>query len=175
MPALGFSYGVSSLVGQALGKSKPEQARLTTWSAVHILCAFTLVLDLLFIFAPHAIIALFIPSGAQQADYAHVVPLATNLLKVVAAYVLLDALYMTFSAVLKGAGDTRFIMWCVGLASLFAMLLPLYAGIEIFQWGIYFAWYCVLFYIALLFSLSFFRYWQGKWQGMLVVEREGGV
>ncbi len=173
MPALGFSYGVSSLVGQALGRGKPAQAQRTTWSAVHILCGFTLVLDLLFIFAPQAIISLFIPTANLQADYAQILPLAVNLLRVVAAYVLLDALYMIFSAVLKGAGDTRFIMWCVGLASLFAMLLPLYAGIEIFQWGIYFAWYCVLFYVALLFALSAFRYRQGKWQRMLVVAREG--
>ncbi|MBU0680404.1 MAG: MATE family efflux transporter [Proteobacteria bacterium] len=172
MPALGFSYGVSSLVGQALGRGNPDEARRTTWSAVHILCGFTLLLDLLFIFAPQPIIALFIPADNLQGDYAQIMPLATNLLKVVAAYILLDALYMTFSAVLKGAGDTRFIMWCVGLASLFVMLLPLYAGIEIFKWGIYFSWYCVLFYVALLFVLSAFRYRQGKWQQMLVVERE---
>lgn len=171
MPALGFSYGISSLVGQALGRGKPDKARQTTWSAVHLLCAFTLILDLLFILAPQAIITLFIPDNGQQADYAQIMPLAVNLLRVVAAYILLDALYMTFSAVLKGAGDTRFIMWCTSLASLFAMLLPLYVGIEILEWDVYFAWYCVLFYIALLFSLSAFRYRQGKWQRMLVVER----
>lgn len=174
MPAMGFSYGISALVGQALGRGKPDEARRATWSGVHILCGFSLLLDLLFIFAPEAIISLFIPSGSPQAEYAHVMPLAINLLRVVAAYILLDALYMTFSAVLKGAGDTRFIMWSVGVVSLFAMLLPLYVGIEIFQWGIYFAWYCVLFYIALLFALSAYRYRQGKWQGMLVVERSGG-
>jgi MATE family multidrug resistance protein len=172
MPALGFSYGVSSLVGQALGRGKPDEARRTTWSGVHILCGFSLLLDLLFIFSPQAIISLFIPSGSLQAEYAQIMPLAINLLRVVAAYILLDALYMTFSAVLKGAGDTRFIMWSVGVVSFFAMLLPLYVGIEIFQWGICFAWYCVLFYVALLFVLSAFRYRQGKWQQMLVVERE---
>ncbi len=171
MPAMGFSYGISALVGQALGQGKPEQARRITWSGVHLLCGFTLLLDLLFILAPQAIISLFIPDAGLQADYAHVMPLAINLLRVVAAYILLDALYMTFCAVLKGAGDTRFIMWSVGMVSFCAMLLPLYLGIEIFQWGIYFAWYCVLFYIALLFTLSAFRYRQGKWQKMLVVER----
>jgi MATE family multidrug resistance protein len=171
MPAMGFSYGVSSLVGKALGQGRPDLARRTTWAAVHILCCFTLILDLLFIFAPQPILGLFVAGDNPQADYAQIIPLATSLLKVVAAYILLDALYMTFSAVLKGAGDTRFIMWCVATASLFAMLLPLYAGIEIFQWGIYFAWYCVLFYIALLFVLSAWRYRQGAWQQMLVVER----
>lgn len=174
MPALGFSYGVSSLVAHALGQGKPEQARHTTWASVHILCAFTIILDLLFIFAPHSIISLFIPGGELQTDYAQIIPLAANLLKVVAAYILLDALYMIFSAVLKGAGDTRFIMWCVGTASLFAMLLPLSIGIEFLEWDVYAAWYCVLFYIALLFSLSAFRYRQGKWQKMLVVERMDG-
>ncbi|MDR9501437.1 MAG: MATE family efflux transporter [Desulfurivibrionaceae bacterium] len=171
MPAMGFSYGVSSLVGHALGQGRPDLARLTTWSAVHIISGFIILVDLFFIFAPLPVIALFIPSNTAQADYARIIPLAVSLLQIVAAYILLDALYMTFSGVLKGAGDTRFIMWSVGTASLFAMLLPLYAGIEIFEWGIYFAWYCVLFYIALLFGLSAFRYRQGKWQKMLVTEK----
>ncbi len=172
MPALGFSYGVSSLVGHALGRGNPDQARRSTWSAVHLLSGFTFILGLLFILAPQTIISLFIPNNGPQAEYAHVMPLAVNLLRIVVAYILLDALYMTFSAVLKGAGDTRFIMWCTSLASTFAMLLPLYIGIEFLKWDVYFAWYCVLFYIAILFILSAFRYRQGKWQKMLVVERQ---
>lgn len=175
MPALGFSYGISSLVGKALGRQQPRQARRTTWSAVHLLCAFTLVVDLIFILAPRTLIALFVPTGGLQGEYAEIMPLAVHLLRVVAAYILIDALYMIFAAVLKGAGDTRFIMWSVGLASLFVMLLPLTIGIEVLGWGVYAAWYCVLAYIAVLFGLSAWRYGQGSWQGMLVIERRQGV
>jgi MATE family multidrug resistance protein len=84
----------------------------------------------------------------------------------------MDALYMTFSGVLKGAGDTHFIMWSVGFVSLFVMILPVYIGIEVFQQGIGFAWMCVLLFITSLFIVTSVRYRQGKWEKMLVVERE---
>lgn len=76
----------------------------------------------------------------------------------VAGYVLLDALYMTVSGVLKGAGDTYFIMWSIGFVSLFVMILPVYIGIEIFQQGINYAWICVLMFITSLFIVTSARY-----------------
>jgi MATE family multidrug resistance protein len=79
---------------------------------------------------------------------------------------------MTFSGVLKGAGDTYFIMWSIGFVSLFIMILPVYIGIEVFKQGINYAWMCVLMFITSLFIVSSARYRQGKWKKMLVVEKE---
>jgi len=79
---------------------------------------------------------------------------------------------MIFSGALRGAGDTSFIMWSIGISSLLCMLLPLYIGIEFFDRGIDYAWGCVLLFVAVLFVLAALRYRQGKWRVMLVVERE---
>ena len=172
MPAMGFSYGVSALVGQALGRQQPQEAKLTAWSAIHILLAYTFVIDLLFIFAPGLVLSIFIPASRAAADYTLVMETGIVLLRIVAAYVLMDALYMTFSGVLKGAGETHFIMWSIGFVSLFAMILPVYIGIEVFQLGINYAWMCVLMFVTSLFIVTSARYRQGKWEKMLVVERE---
>jgi MATE family multidrug resistance protein len=172
MPAIGFSYGISTLVGQALGRSKPDEARCAVWSALHILLIYTLVMDLVFIFAPGAVLTLFIPSGQAAGDYAAVMDTGIILLRIVAVYICMDALYMTFSGALKGAGDTKFIMCSIGLVSLFVMILPIYIGLKFFQLGIFYAWICVLLFIASLFMVSSVRYGQGKWQKMLVVEEE---
>ena len=171
MPAIGFSFGVSALVGQALGRQQPEEAKLAAWSAIHILLGYTLIVDFLFLFAPGLLLSVFIPAG-KAAEYAVVMETAIVLLRIVAAYILMDALYMTFSGVLKGAGDTHFIMWSIGFVSLFVMILPVYIGIEIFQQGINYAWMCVLMFITSLFIATSVRYRQGKWEKMLVVERE---
>jgi len=172
MPAMGFSYGVSALVGQALGRKKPEDAKLAAWSAIHILLAYTFVIDLLFIFAPGLVLSVFIPTNQAAAAYAAVMETGVTLLRIVAAYILLDALYMTFSGVLKGAGDTHFIMWSIGFVALFVMILPVYIGIEVFQQGLIYAWMCVLMFITSLFIVTSARYKQGKWKEILVVERE---
>lgn len=171
MPSMGVSLGVSVLVGQALGRKKKAQAGFATWSAIHLLLAYIFVIDMLFIFAPETIIELFIPGGEAHEDYRPVIEMAAKLMRIVACYLFLDALYMIFTGALKGAGDTRFIMWSVGIASVFCLILPLFIGIEYFGRGIYFSWGCVLFFIVSLFSLSAYRYARGKWRGMLVIDR----
>jgi len=172
MPAMGFSYGVSALVGQALGRRQPEEAKLAAWSAIHILLVYTFVIDLLFIFAPGLVLSIFIPASKAATNYTLVMETGIVLLRIVAAYVLMDALYMTLSGVLKGAGDTHFMMWSIGFVSLFVMILPVYFGIEVFQQGINYAWVCVLMFITSLFIVTSVRYRQGKWEKMLVVEKE---
>jgi MATE family multidrug resistance protein len=80
----------------------------------------------------------------------------------------MDAMYMSFVGVLKGAGDTRFVMWSIGVAGLFVMIVPLYVGIHFLHGGVVYAWMCVLAFITSLFSLSCYRYRQGKWKDMRV-------
>jgi MATE family multidrug resistance protein len=93
-----------------------------------------------------------------------------NLLRFVAAYLFFDALYMVCIGVLKGAGDTRFIMWSIGLLSLVVMILPIYIGVEVFGGGIYYAWSCATLFVFFLFATSFWRYLQGKWKTVRVIE-----
>ena len=77
---------------------------------------------------------------------------------------------MVFSGALKGAGDTRFLMLSVGIASLACLILPVSIGIIFFQMGVRAAWLCVLLFVFVLFLLSAGRYRQGSWQKMLVIE-----
>jgi len=172
MPSMGVSQGISVMVGQSLGSKQPNQARARTWSAVHLLMAYILVIDLMFIFIPEIPLTLFIPDNGDAASYEPVMTTAVRLMRIIACYLFFDALYMIFSGVLRGAGDTRFIMVSVALASFFCFLLPLFIGIEILDKGVYFSWGCVLFFIISLFSVSSFRYRSGKWSSMLVIERE---
>lgn len=172
MPSMGVSQGVSALVGQALGRMQPRQAKSVAWSGIHLLLLYILCIDVMFIFFPEEVLILFIPESHSTAEYQEIVGLGVVLLRIVAAYLLLDALYMVFSGVLKGAGDTRFMMWCIALASSFCMILPVIVGILYLNFSVEQAWYCVLVFIATLFVIVVFRYIQGKWQNMLVIERD---
>lgn len=170
MPSMGASLGVSMLVGQALGSNQPQRAAHSTWSAIHLLMGYIFAIDMIFIFAPETIIRLFIPAGETTAAYGQVIDTGVILMRIVACYLFFDALYMIFSGVLKGAGDTRFIMWSVGIISLCCFILPLFIGIEVLGKGVYYSWGCVLFFIASLFGVSSYRYARGRWRDMLVIE-----
>jgi len=78
--------------------------------------------------------------------------------------------YMISTAVLKGAGDTKFIMWSIGLLSVFGMIVPLYIGLEVLGGGLYYAWTCSVFFLFQLSSATFWRFYQGKWKDMRVIE-----
>jgi len=171
MPSMGVSQGVSVMVGQALGRSEPAEARRAVWSAIHLLLVYILGIGLAFILFPGAVLAPFL-HAVDSGSVAEITAISVTLLRIVAAYLCMDALYMVFSGALKGAGDTRFLMVSVGLASLFFLVLPVYVGITRYALGITGAWLCVLLFIGVLFALAAGRYKTGKWQQMLVIERK---
>jgi MATE family multidrug resistance protein len=169
MPSYGTSQGVAVLVGQSLGRTRPDQGRLATISAIHLLLFYILMVDLVFIFSPQIVVAIFIPETTAAADYGPVMDKAVTIMRIMACYLFLDALYMIFAGVLKGAGDTRYLMCAILAASIFCFLIPLWIGIELFDRGIFFAWGCVLSFVFSLFLLTWLRYRQGRWQQMSVI------
>lgn len=169
MPSYGTSQGVAVLVGQALGRKRPDQGKYATISAIHLLVLYIVLVDLLFIFSPQIVVAIFIPETGAGTEFVQVTEKAVIILRIMACYLFLDALYMVFAGVLKGAGDTRYLMYAILAASVCCFLLPLYIGIELFDLGVYFAWGCVLSFVFSLFVLTGLRYRRGKWQDMSVI------
>lgn len=171
MPSMGVSHGVSIMVGQALGRGRPAEAKRAVWSSIHLLMLYILVIDLAFLLFPGEVLAPFIQT-ADSASVAALTDMCRRLLHVIAAYLFLDALYMVFSGALKGAGDTRFLMLSVGISSMLFLVLPVYFGISRFSMNLTEAWLCVLAFVVALFFLSAGRYGTGRWQHMLVIEKE---
>jgi MATE family multidrug resistance protein len=170
-PLIGFALGASTLVGQALGRNRPQEAVAAARATMSIAASYISVLVLLYVLMPRPLLDLFRPRDISPADFAAIRSSGIVVLRFVAAYLLLDGLYMISTAVLKGAGDTRFILWSMGLISFFGMMLPIYIGIEIFGMGLYYAWGCTVFFLCQLAALTFWRFSQGKWKTMRVIEQ----
>jgi len=170
MPAMGFALGVTNQTGQALGRDRPADAVRAANSSIHLLLVYIFILDLVFIFAPHWILSLFMETEKASPAGQEIMRLGVILLRVVAAYVCVDALYMVYSGVLKGAGDTKYLMLGIGALSLVCMILPVTIGVLWFDTGLFFAWSCVVLFIVALFLMSWWRYLGGKWKTMRVIE-----
>ena len=170
-PLMGFVLGTSTLVGQALGRNRPDEAVAAARATMVIVASYISVLVLLYVFLPQPLLELFRPRDFSPEDFAAIKGIGVVVLRFVAAYLLFDGLYMISTAVLKGAGDTKFIMWSIGLLSFFGMVMPLYIGIEVFGMGLYYAWGCTVFFLCQLAALTFWRVSQGKWKDMRVIEQ----
>jgi MATE family multidrug resistance protein len=175
MPMMGFSLGTSTLVGQALGRNRVDQALAATKATIHIVLFYIFLLLLLFLLVPQPLLELFRPNHMTPAGYAAIREAGVILLRFVSVYLFFDALYMVCIGVLKGAGDTRFIMWSIGLLSLVVMILPIYIGVEIFGAGIHYAWSCATCFIFFLFAVSFWRYRQDRWKKVRVIEQTAQI
>jgi MATE family multidrug resistance protein len=170
LPMVGFHIGNATLMGQAIGRGRPEEGAYATISAVHITLVYMLFLAVVFVLTPEPLLRLFRTDQHTPAQYADIMALGVILLRFVAAFSFFDALNLIFSSAIKGAGDTRFIMWTIGALSLGVMIIPVYVAVEVLGAGIYAAWTLATFYVWALGMAFMLRYRQGKWKRMRVIE-----
>jgi MATE family multidrug resistance protein len=169
MPAIGFSMGLSTLVGQSLGQNDVDSAIKYTKQTIYILMTYILLLDLLLFVAPDWILTVFIMADTNNALYGQLIDRGIVVMRIMAFFIAFDAMYFTFIGVLKGAGDTRFIMWSIGIVSLIVMILPLTYIIKYKGWGLFACWITLTIYVISLFLVSYLRYRQGKWKNIRVI------
>ncbi|MDA0711291.1 MAG: MATE family efflux transporter [bacterium] len=169
IPLLGVSVAVSTLVGQYLGDDNPGPAERSTYSALTLTFLFMAFMAFCFGFLPEVFMIPF-ELGADGETFVPVRDMAIVLLRFVAVYCIADACYLIFSAAVKGAGDTRFVMWVTGTASVAFLMIPTYLVVVVFKLGLYAAWGIMTLYIALMGLVFFLRFRQGKWKSMRVIE-----
>lgn len=169
LPMIGFSIGVSILVGQALGREAPDDAHRVTMNTLHMTVAYMFCFAFVFIFLPKPLSALFMPRGMSPGEFAPIQEITVMLLRLVAIYSFFDAFVMIFYGALKGAGDTRFVMIAMACMALFVIVIPVYLAIEVAGSGILAPW---LFFTSYILGLSIIlgaRYRKGAWRTMRVV------
>jgi MATE family multidrug resistance protein len=166
VPMLGLGIAVTALVGQRIGDARPHLAVRTTWLAFGVGMIYNLVYVILYLFAPHAILAPYGIAGDQP----EVAALVVQLLRFVAFYSVFDATAVIFSAAIRGAGDTRFAMYLSVTLGMLLLVLPTAVAVQYGSAGFFTSWYAV---VAFLFALAIgfvLRFQQGKWKSMRVIE-----
>lgn len=170
MPTVGFSLGVSIMVGRSLGRNQPDDAALATVRTIHISIAYTVAMAVLFLGFPDRVLALFRPAHLSPAEFESIIQSGTVLLRFVTAYIFFDAQYMILTGALKGAGDNRFILVSMAVASLLLLFLPIGLGVGVFGAGLHFAWGCLTMFVMALFAVALWRYRDGTWRKKRVIE-----
>lgn len=172
LPMVGFHQGTIVLSGQAIGAGKPEGASQAAVSALHIALLYMGSMAMVFMFTPGPLMDLFRERGVNPDEYAVIRAMGITILRLMALYTMFDALGLVYSAVLKGAGDTMFVMWMVGGLSLVVMILPTWLLLQMnLQHGLLYAWVLAAAYTALGALAFYLRYRQGAWRSMRVIEQ----
>jgi len=169
MPMYGLSIAVSILVGQRLGENNTDLAERAAWSGFHLGFAFFAFLAALYMFVPELFLWPFKQGDIHKLSV-EIEHLTIALLRFVAIYSLFDAGNMIFAGAIKGAGDTKFIALSYLALSWALLIIPSTLYLYFYKQSIYWLWFFVVVYIAALCFLFLWRFMQGKWKDMRVIE-----
>lgn len=172
LPMIGMGQAVSILVGKSIGAERPRLSERAAYSAFHLCFVYMVTVAILFTLMPEFFLSAFKP--AENFDnYQKVRDVASNLLFFLAIFCLFDTGNIIFSSALKGAGDTRFVMFMsVGLHWLM-LVLPPYLIVVKYQLknGLYWCWFIIALFVAVLAGCYYLRFIGGKWKKMKVIEK----
>lgn len=170
MPIYGLHIAVSVLVGERLGENRDELAGRVTITALQIALGYMLLISLLYVLVPDIFLHGFFSHSDSAATNSQAVrDLAALLLQFVAAYNLLDATQMVFVGALKGAGDTRFLLW-VSLVLSFLLAAFSVLSVQVWKLSIFGCWTLIVFWCLIAAVTYVLRFRQGKWRAMRVIE-----
>lgn len=117
MPLLGISIAASILVGQYQGRRDSENAERAGWSALRVGLAYMSFIGLTYALFPRAYFELFAARAGAGFSMDELLAKGRWLLLLMAFWGFFDAVNLVIAGALKGAGDTRFVMWySVGIA-----------------------------------------------------------
>ena len=170
MPVWGISVAATVLVGQRLGENRPELATRASWSALAIGFGYMLLFSAIYVLLPDVLLWPHQFQSSPQ-DFPALRDMTIVLLRFVAFYCLFDAGYMVLAGTLKGAGDTRFVLY-TSAAFAAAAVLVTWLGLSNGAFGLLGSWVVVTTWVSLLGISYFVRFLGGKWREMRVIEPE---
>ncbi len=169
LPSFGVAQGVSVLVGQNLGANRPGLAVRASWSGLQVIFIYILLVSSTFAMFPEFYLSWF-KNAEHQALWTEVSVIVPILLMFVSVFILFDSMNLIFSFALKGAGDTKFVSLVALTLPWPFMVLPAYIYSSHPQ-GVYYAWGFASSYIMLMAFVFLWRFKQGKWKSMRVIEQ----
>lgn len=165
MPVVGLNHAVAPIVGQWIGRGRVETAKARTYTAMKLAIAYMFTMGLgMATFAPQL---LRVFSSDPE-----VLRVGRIILILAATFQAFDAVNIVTMGALRGAGDTRFMMWAF-LGAGYAFFLPLaYVLAVSLKWGAIGAWVGATCYIIGLSGVLFLRFYTEGWRHVQIFERD---
>jgi len=170
MPVWGFGMATAVLVGQKLGEDRPDLAVRAARTTLSLSMLYMGIISLVFVLAPRVFLQTFFSHGEGDEAIGGVEAMTVRLMRFVAAYNMFDAAVIIFVSVLRGAGDTRFVMIASSSMSIL-MTVGTYIAVHMLHISVYGAWWFIAIWIFALAVIYAARYRTGKWQAMRVIDQ----
>lgn len=152
----GLSIATSSLVGQSLGAKRPDLAYLHGKASQRIGMVISFTLAILIIFNRSLIISLF-------SSDSEIIDLGARILIILSFIIQFQIAQVITVGSLRGAGDVRFVAMLSLLSVTIIRPVLTYVLAYTFGFGLYGAWFSVVFDQMIRFFVGRYRFKQAEW------------
>ena len=166
IPMIGLNVGLISLIGRFVGARDMDRTNEVITAAFAVSLAYSAVLAFTYIVFRYPLVEVFAP---PTGDFSAIRELSAFMMVGLSSYVMADAVILVSSGVLRGAGDTRWLM--IASVSLhWAMLVAQFFIIRVFKLGPKVSW---LAFVAMILAIAVVYAWRlkaGHWRDPDVLE-----
>jgi putative MATE family efflux protein len=156
-----FAVSATSLVGQSLGKKRPDMAQAYARRTRMLGMMVSVLLGITFFFFGRQIVSWYTKEE-------EVITMGARILKLVALTQPFQSSQFILAGALRGAGDTRAIAIIIFITVLLIRPGLAMININVFQWGLMGAWIALVTDQVLRSALILLRYNSGKWKSIKV-------
>lgn len=157
MPGFGFAVAATTLVGQNLGAGQPKVARAAGNLAQRLCILVMGSMGVLFFIFARPIVTFFTPDAA-------VIEQGIVALRIIALAQPAMAMARTSTGALRGAGDTRFVMWLTGISIWTVRLGLAFALVRWLGLGLAGAWIAMSGDQLVRGLVSYWRFRSSRWE-----------
>jgi putative MATE family efflux protein len=159
-----LSIATSALVGQSLGAKRPDLAEKSAYLAMRYSLVFMVVTAVVVALLGAQITGIFV--GGENAD--EVIDIGRKLLLIFALAMPGIAVSLTLGGALRGAGDTRAVLYIMAGTTWIVRLVPAYLLAITFGLGVPGAWMAAVLDINSRAVLMYVRFRAGRWKNIEV-------
>jgi multidrug resistance protein, MATE family len=160
VPLLGLNIAIMSMIGRYVGAGDMTKTNEVTSAGYILGIGYSLLLFLLFILFRNQLVEIFI-FYEEQSD--EIRSLARFMMIGLSCYVLCEGILQVAAGVLRGAGDTKWIMYA-SVSLHWAMLVLQFFIIKVWDYGPRASWVGFVLMIFCICSVFLYRLWGNKWR-----------
>ena len=167
-PLVGLGQGATVLVGQYHGANDPAASTRATKSALFLGCAYVALFALVVVLFSNEIMDTF--RGEETSfEIGAFHTLGRTLMLIMLTWAFFDAVSLIVGGALKGAGDTKFVMYALLVISL-GIWMPIVLLVQRLSPSIKLLWLTMPFYCGICALACIVRFLQGKWKSFRLVD-----
>ncbi len=175
LPLLGFSDATSIITGQFIGMNKMDIAKKCASRSWRLVTLYMCVAGAVYLIFPETLLKLFEPQNKSNIIFSEILRDGTILLALAACYNFFDATKFIYMGALRGAGDTKAVMFIAISCSWGIMVPGVLLIIFVIKGSVIMVWAFLSIYVLIEALIMYWRFHSNRWQKIEMIDRHKAV